>query len=134
MSSHSKACIEYNELRDKDSKESRIKAFNDLKPQAVKELLEQGYKIQPEILQDYQITLALQSGIVPPRWTGYCYCDKCGCVAAESCVTGTKTSSCSFCLVDFVPIDTDPRIVGIRNRLASYIQIVRDNLPPEIDI
>jgi len=62
--------------------ENRIKAFDDVYIEAKELLLSEGYKLDPDLIIDTQISLALQAGIVPPMWTGFCICDNCGCMPA----------------------------------------------------
>jgi len=122
----------YFDKRYNDELRIREKAFDALAPIAKKELIEQGYKLSNDLILDTQITLALQAGIVPPMWTGFCLCDKCGLSPAEYGIYYKKTSICSFC--NAPKFEVLPYSVANYNRLEYWKEVRRTTPAPEIDI
>jgi hypothetical protein len=95
----------------------REQQFKDLSPIAKKMLKSEGYKVTPDSIVDCQITLALQRGIVPPMWTGFAQCTKCGCVPAQAGIAYLPVKMCSWCHNDSEQV----KIVGGMNRLLYWI-------------
>lgn len=111
--------------------QQRINDFDNLYNEAKSLLVSEGYKLDPDLIIDAQITLALQVGIVPPMWNGFVICDCCGCMPAGQGIAYKKTSSCSFC---HLSEKTEAYSIANANRLEYWKEVRRTTPAPEVDI
>lgn len=77
----------------------RMADYAAFQPQAIAILKKAGEPLTPNNIMIAQESLAIERRIVPPHWTGWIDCEKCGIRPAEKEYAGEKLLTCRWCFV-----------------------------------